>query len=178
MELKLFRLFFSGRSKHRHSSSHAAGSTNQDPSVTFRNHLSSSSISLSSSHPSSPRDPPSNKNRHSFGSTPPVTTQSHSITPGRRSLPAHSSIPASFRNTEILPNKQRHSSGNSNSSTGSGHRASSRGTQNEESSRNSISMKGWNTIQVRLNCNNDVMSCINRIMKSSCFVRLQYVFSC
>lgn len=173
--LKLFSLFFSGRSKTRHSSSHTAGSTtNQDPSVTFRNHLSSSSISLSSSHPSSPRDPPSNKNRHSFGSTPPVTTQSHSITPGRRSLPAHSSIPASFRNTEILPNKQRHSSGNSNSSTGSGHRASSRGTQNEESSRNSMSMKGWNTIQVRLNCYNDVMSltCINRIMKSCCFVKL------
>lgn len=153
---------FSGRSKSRNSSSNAIGTTpNQDPAVTFRNHLSSSSISLSS-HTSSPRDPPANKNRHSFGSTPP-TSHSHSGTPGRRSLPPHSSIPTSFRNTEILPNKQRHSSGNSTTSAGSSQRASTRGTQNEESSRRPMSMKGWNTVQVRITCH--IIKCFLEIIR-------------
>lgn len=144
-----FLLFFSGRGKARHLSSNALNtSPHQDSPVRIRNNFSSSSISLSS-HPSSPRDPPSSKNRHSYGSTSPVTP-SHITTPGRHSLPAHSFIPASFRNTEILPNKQRHSSGNSTSSTGSNHRPSSRGTQNEESSGGPMSIKGWSTVQVKM----------------------------
>ncbi|XP_062609160.1 protein Shroom3-like isoform X1 [Saccostrea cucullata] len=135
---------FHGRSKTRHSSSNALNtSPHQDPPLKVRNHLSSSSISLSS-HNSSPREPTSSKNRHSFGSTSPLT-HSHTVTPGRHSLPLHSLHTS--RNTDILPNKQRHSSGNSTSSAGSSQRPSSRGTQNEESSRGLMSMKGWNTVQ-------------------------------